>query len=323
MKEVEFFYKGEHYAIPNDWESLNTYQFTELVSDLLSMSIGKLSPGSVRVRYVCRYMGWNIDKITEDSMANVIYLAEQITFPFVIVYPNNDEALSELDQNTYRLCKRINPERLTGVTIARYLARLNYRYAIDLCFCKQFIEAVFLPGKRKPFTGYTIDTKYHMLTSDLTAQQFIEARELVDCTDERLPLLAAILYSPRPYDSNVAHRLSSEFEKLDRNTLEAIRFNFKGFVNYLFTRTEFKLLTAARPGKENAISTGAQETLYSLSSEGYGSLNEVMQMNVIQYLSILRKKIIESVKSLHTAKMDVAQIANTTGLPINIITQIL
>ena len=71
------------------------------------------------------------------------------------------------------------------------------------------------------------------------------------------------------------------------------------------------------------ISTGAQDALYGLSADGYGNLREISQMSVLQYLGILRKKMIESVRSLHASKMDVAKIANTTRLPIDVINDIL
>ena len=46
-------------------------------------------------------------------------------------------------------------------------------------------------------------------------------------------------------------------------------------------------------------------------------------MNVIQYLTILRKKLIDTVRSLHAAKMENVDIEKETGLPIRIINQIL
>lgn len=46
-------------------------------------------------------------------------------------------------------------------------------------------------------------------------------------------------------------------------------------------------------------------------------------MNILQYLTILRKKLIDTVRSLHSAKMEKTDIANETGLPIHIINDIL
>ena len=46
-------------------------------------------------------------------------------------------------------------------------------------------------------------------------------------------------------------------------------------------------------------------------------------MNLIQYLTILRKKLIDTVHSLHAAKMDKVDIAKETRLPVHIINEIL
>ena len=45
-------------------------------------------------------------------------------------------------------------------------------------------------------------------------------------------------------------------------------------------------------------------------------------MHLLQYLTIIRKTLIESVRSLHASKMQLADIEKETGLPIHIIRQI-
>ena len=105
--------------------------------------------------------------------------------------------------------------------------------------------------------------------------------------------------------------------------LSSIAFNFQAFVNYMFTKTEFKLLTELEDTKSSAISTGALESLYNLSSDGFGDIDTVEHMNLIQYLTILRKKLIDTVHSLHAAKMDKVDIAKETRLPVHIINEIL
>lgn len=289
--------------------------------DIRSFAEGKISVGMVRVNYVCRVMGWNLQKIKNtDRWANVIWLAEQVTFPFTIVYPDNDSALQELDPETYKLCKKIPPHRLHGITISRYLARLDYKYAVDSCFCKQLVPAIHLDDDI--FLAYKIETMFNRLTCSLTALQFIEARSLLG-PKEQLPLLAAILYYPNRYSSSGAHELAQKFTKVPVDELVSIAFNFQAFINYLFSKTEFKLLTELEETKVSAISTGALESLYNLSSDGFGNIEVIEQLNVIQYLTILRKKLIDTVRSLYAAKMDKMDIAKETKLPIHIINEIL
>ncbi|MDR1524745.1 MAG: hypothetical protein LBS79_05755 [Tannerella sp.] len=99
--------------------------------------------------------------------------------------------------------------------------------------------------------------------------------------------------------------------------------NFQAFTNYLFTKTHFSLLTKAKEDKKNPIATGALESLYSLSADGLGDMNTVCRMNIIQYLTILRKKTIEYVKSLSYAEKKRSEIEKMTGLPMSIIKQII
>ncbi len=131
------------------------------------------------------------------------------------------------------------------------------------------------------------------------------------------------MYYPEQYSSAGAHELARKFVDADPDELAAVAFNFQAFINYLFTRTEFRLLTEVENSKESAISTGALESLYNLSSEGYGDVERVERMNIVQFLTILRKKLIDTVRSLHAAKMDKMDIANETKLPIHIINDIL
>jgi hypothetical protein len=316
-------YGNQMYQIPNRWELIrNDYDYLQLVRDIILMSEGKLSPAMVRINYICRYFGWNYKKIKdEDSFANLVMLAEQVTFVFRISYPNNDEALQGLDDYTYNLCKRIPPERLSGITLAKVLKRLDYRFTLDLCFCRQFMPYLTVDGKH--YTGYTISTSFDTLSTSLTALQFIEARQLIGQGEKILPLMAAILYHPYPYTSESAHQLADTFKSVPRDKLYAISLNFQAFINFLFTKTEYSILTAGKETKRSAISTGALESLYNLSSDGYGDIIHIERMGLLQYLVILRKKVIESVRSLNAAKMELVDIEKETGLPLSIIKQIL
>lgn len=322
MKTIDFCVKGETYRIPNAWELLTPLQYEKLVGGLNKVAKGELSIAMLRVNYVCDMMDWNPKKIKgEESLANLAWLAEQVTFIFNIQYPDNNEALKDLDLETKMKLQKTPPDRIHGLPIARYLAKLDYKYILDACFCAQLIPTVKIADK--VYSGYKIDTSFDNLTCSMTALQYIEARKLIGCTMDKLPLLAAILYTPGTYSSDTAHVLAHDFARLSENTLQAIAFNFQCFNNFLFTKTDFFILTAGKGEKENLISTGALESLYNLSSDGMGDIRTIEQMNIIQYLTILRKKLIESVRSLNDMKMERSEIASKTGLPLNIINSIL
>ena len=324
MKTIDFSCKNKVYSIPNSWDQITPALYLQLIKDILCMSRGELSPAMLRVNFVCNAMGWNPSRIKdEEALANIAMLSEQVDFILNIAYPDNDAALADLDLETRKLFKKKAPEKVLGNIMAQYLRRLDYRYCVDDCWCAQLIPFIQI-GKKKILKGYTVNTSFSVLSCSLTALQYIEARNLLDHTDS-LPLMASILYSDpdTKYSSYLAHQRATEFANLSTELLYGIMLNFRAFNNYLFTRTDFSLLTASRLDEKKLISTGALESLYNLSADGYGSAEEVEQMNIIQYLTILRKKIIESVRSMHTAEMKITDIEKETGLPIQILKQII
>ena len=187
MKDIELIYKGEIHRIPNSWEGMTEQQFVSLVTDLLAMAAGKLSAGEVRINHLCRIMKWQKHRFrTEEQVANLIAISEQLTFLFLIQYPDNNEVLENVSKETYELCRRVDPFRL-NIPIARVLRRLEYQYVVDLCFCAQLIPTISI--NNRTYHAYKIQKDYGTLTCSLTALQYIEARSLIEQGEKSLPSL--------------------------------------------------------------------------------------------------------------------------------------
>ncbi|MCL3853558.1 hypothetical protein M1P97_19940 [Parabacteroides sp. GYB001] len=196
------------------------------------------------------------------------------------------------------------------------------RQHINNCFLAQLVPTLQVNGQT--YKAYTIQTTFDTLTCSLTAMQFIEAYELIGCTTDKMSLLAAILYHPGTYTSETAHTLADAFADIDPLLLQAICLNFQAFANYLFTRPPFNILYMRKPKDHRpAISIGMAESLYNLSADGLGNVDVIEQMPVIKYLTILRKKLIESVTAMNDAGIDLVEISDKTGLSIKTIKQII
>ena len=321
-KDISLIYKGKIHFIPNHWGAMNDRQVIRLVGDFLRMAAGELSAGEVRINWLCDIMGWNKRKFqSEEQIANLVAISEQLTFMFQINYPDNNSVLDGIDEDTYELCRRIDPYRL-NIPLARVLRRLDYQYVIDLCFCAQLIPSVQIDGRS--FPGYRIETSFGTLTCSLTALQYVEAQGLIERGEESLPLLAAILYYPeKEYNSERAHELANDFAKLPLEMLTAISFNFQAFNNYLFSKTSFSLLSKFAHKPKQPITTDASDALYDLSKEGLGNAKQIEQMNVLTYLKVLRKKTIDAVKDMKGFGWDKLKISEEVGLPISVIDKIL
>ncbi len=321
-KDISLVYKGKIHFIPNHWGAMNDRQYIRLVGDFLRMAAGELSAGEVRINWLCDIMGWKKRKFqSEEQIANLVAISEQLTFMFQINYPDNNSVLDGVDEDTYELCRRVDPYRL-NIPLARVLRRLDYQYVIDLCFCAQLIPSVQIDGRS--FPGYRIETSFGTLTCSLTALQYVEAQGLIERGEDSLPLLAAILYYPeKEYNSERAHELANDFAKLPLETLTAISFNFQAFNNYLFSKTSFSLLSKFAHKPKQPITTDASDALYDLSKEGLGNAKQIEQMNVLTYLKVLRKKTIDAVKDMKGFGWDKLKISEEVGLPISVIDKIL
>lgn len=322
MKKIEFVVKEKIYSIPNEWESLTPEQYLYVCRLLADFAAGKKSVMEIKLLYICRIMDWNPDKIKGDiSWQNLYMLARKVDFIFEIVYP--DGILSGLPKDVREKARKTEPAELLS-TYSRYLQKQDYKYRIDACFPTQLVPEFTFGEKR--YRGYEIRTEFDRITCNLTAIQFIEAREIlseIQGSTDKLPLLTAILYYPDTYSSAGAHKLAATFKDLDPVLLQAISINFQAFISFLFTRTQFSLLSAGKDEPLPAICTGMLESLYNLSQDGIGDLSAVEQMDCITYLIILRKKMIEAVKTMHDYKIEKTEISEKTGLSIKIINKIL
>lgn len=310
--------------IPDRWEALTPGQFNFLFSLLVQLADGRISPALLRIRFVCFVAGVVYENSDADTMDAVLDASYRLTFPLSVVYPDNNAALIDLPEDLRRLARKIPPERLPPSSYAKYLRRLDYRFVIDDCFCAQLIPSVCVNGRT--FHAYAVNTAFGNLSCNLAALQYIEANLLLhndNNGNNALPLLASILYQPLPYDSFEAHRMANDFASLPEETLLAVAFNFRAFTNFLFSKTPFALLAQAKNEKVSPIANGPVEALYGLSADGLGDINTVCRINIIQFLTILRKKTIEFVKSLDVAGKQPSEIEMLTGLDLFTVKQIL
>lgn len=320
-KDIRITVRGQEHTIPNRWEQLPPQAWLRLVENYLLVEQGRLSVGELRIRLLCDLMGWQWRRVRdEESVATLVALSERLTFPFRIQYPDDNAALSGLSDDDYRQAVRTEPDHLS-IPAAAHLQTLDWSYRLDLCFFAQLLPTVETGSMT--FFGYKAQMHHGTLSTTLTALQWIEAEQAAAGGDDALPHLAAILYSPQPYDSGQAHALAQYFEQLDRLTLTAIRLNFEAIGNFLFQKTPFALLTKFAQGKAHAITTDMADALYDLSADGLGDTSQVERLNVLTYLRILRKKTIDTVRQLHGMKMELDKIASETGLPIDIVTKII
>lgn len=312
--------------MPDCWELLSTDQFIYLTGLLRAYAAGYLSVGAIRLAYVKKFLNISDKKVVpskkDEVFANLYILQNNVKFIFNIQY--KPEIWNNLSTEIRKVARKTEPVDLPDTPEARYLRKQDYKFVIDAVFAKQLIPVIKI-GIRK-YKGYAVNTSFGELSCSLTARQYIDASERLFRLSENpelLPLLVAILYCPGRYYSDWAHNNAYKFAKLSPDLLEAVALNFQAFVIFLFERTHYNILRQKEDKKPKGIFVGMSEGLYNLSTDGYGDLDTVGNFPVIEYLEILRKKLIESVRSMHASEMKLTDIQTKTGLELNLINKII
>lgn len=271
--------------LPNSWDTIADKDFPVIVDALAQLYAGIITPNEVLCRYVCSALSLSLPRIVSSNhAADLLAIAQRVTFLFTPSAPVLEASASSLQPN--------------------------------LNFARQFLPRI------ATHNAYTISTSCQRLTCSLTALQYIEAIDALHGGTDQLPLLASILYSPRPYDTAKALDLVGEFRCQSAVTLLSVRMVFEALVNFIYTRTPFSLLAQFKSKKESPIATTMADSLFDLATEGYGTVDQVEQMNVITFLSIMRKKTIDTVRSMRSMELTTPDIASRTGLPISVINDI-
>ena len=136
--------------------------------------------------------------------------------------------------------------------------------------------------------------------------------------------LAAILYRrDRSYfDKKEAQIRAKQFEELPESILNSIEFIFQNLQEIIINMPEIGILYKRKGKKEKGISIGVTDTLYNLSHEGYGSLKDLGQELLEDYLKLMLKRLKDYVEQLRSMENDNFEIAKKTGLDPSIVNQI-
>jgi hypothetical protein len=309
------------YQLPDRWEELSSDQFIHLVGFLTAHSTGALTADMVKTLYFLDVAGIHKRKVHNTNQANtfsenVYRISRNLNFMFRVVYENN-QAIRTMPSEFTNLLERWLPEDLEGDEPELRVARkLKKHVEIDCTFARNLVP--YLKIKKMQYPGYRMDLTGEILNTDLPAGDFIDASTLHDQymktgSDQILDQMVTRLY--KLPDGTAAG--------IPLNTKIAILFNFRAILLFLTHRTQYGILWNSGTNQDGKISIGFVDSLYSLAKAGYGDTTRLKTVSVVEFLDLLLKEVIDTVKSLHDMKMDLVKIAEATKLSINQINSIL
>lgn len=323
---ISFWLGNKEYSLPNAWEELTREQYMFLVPLLHRMTSNELSLCQVRVKWLLQVMG--LDKVIvrpnqEELFTDNIYtLSRQVTFFWYAYY---GDAVADLSPDVRRMVRKTLSEDIVSPDPElRYVQQLEYAVQVDAVWAKNLIPEIAVG--RNSFPGWSARLDSGMLITTMTTRQFTQGYDmLISLTSvyslSTMILLTALLYGVSLDDRQALARM----EVLDNDLLQAIVLNFQAFVSFIFMKTHFSILwnrdQPARPTRK--VSMSMSEGVYALCNKGYGNYDQVEQMPLMTYLSIMRTDLIASIRSMHDTGSKPEEIAEHTNLPYDLITQLL
>lgn len=307
------------YELPNSWEELSQDQYLALVPLINRMMSGDLTLSQVRIKWVKQILGLKRVKVKsrmEEIAADNLYtLSRQVNFFYYVDYGDADKSISSEVRRMVR--KTPAEDFVTTNSEIRYLQSLDYTFQLDAVWVKNLLPTLKI-GK-KHYQGWSATVEGGMLITDMTTQQFTQGYDLLlsinkGQVNSAMRLLVCVLYG---VDQNA--------DLVQDDVLQAVTLNFQAFVSFIFTKTRYSVLwNRDLPAKPNRkVSTGMSEAIYGLCNNGYGSYDQIEQMPLMTYLSILLSDLISSVRNMKEMDMKIDKISEKTGLPYDVIIQML
>lgn len=322
----ELFFGNKAYEFPTRWEELSREQFLALMESLIEFIDGKTNAAGCRAMWFCRIAGIDIRKRDNDNALfweNIYRASDIFRFFFEIQYIDPEtrkpKDLHHLPKEIRDKLRRFTPDELPDYPEFRWAAKLKHRHVIDAVFSKNLLSELNINGKFYP--GYRFGMDGNILTTSLTAGQFIDALTVYNeyvthQGTEHLNLLIAVLYF-----RNQPEVVKKVVNTMPERVKMGILLNFQAIMAFLMNKTRYAIIwnrdgKDATHGVSAKIDVGFADSIYSLAKNGFGTVAAIEKMNLVTYLDLLLKNIVDSVKILHENEINVAEIAERTNLSI-------
>lgn len=311
------------YSFPEAWHELKPDQYILLCANIFEYVKGDITIDEVRAKWFCAFTGITFKKADNNNdqlWENIYRISREFTFFTRIEY---EKELDLIEKQLRRKLRKTPPDEIhSSDPMLRWVKKLKYEYTLDAVFAKNLLPSLSI-GDKKVY-GYRFDINGSVLNTTLTAEQFVNASMALDAyhkskNNADLNLLIHILYPKSSIES---------IEKIDAISKFAVLLNYQAIVAYLMQKTKYSIIWYRKPDKKqkthkNNYAVGASESLYALAKLGYGSIDDLASMNLLRYLDLLLKNIIDSVNMLNDYKLSIIEISDRTGLPVELINEIL
>lgn len=207
----------------------------------------------------------------------------------------------EFSENIFRLSEQLSfPYRLIEKEDGRTVCELTLMLSDNL------IPAI---GRTKGYT-FHYEPSGH-IDCNLTAERYIDTLSFMQAWQNTRQMSAL---------ESLAKTLYPGIKRVPEEFMIAAYYNFRGILSWIKAIPAYELIfTAPDRQDESKNPVGLASSIYALSKAGYGSIDNVKDLPLFDYLDLLLQQSIDSIRALAATQMKPVQIAERLGLPTELV----
>jgi hypothetical protein len=318
--------------IPSSWEELTSRQYVDTV-DLLRQLMHKEIPlADFRLRLLGKLIDYHpsrkFNKYREQINENLYRLSELMHWPLKPVY-EDPEMLSVLSPELKDLLEVKFPYDITDPKwekeIRMIRGHVKYSASVNFSMKRNPMPWFDYHGQRFCGPAFNIDS-LGIVETDIRAMEYIDAMEYYQLFQKTrmgryLDRLVTTLYRPdrSVYVTFDCQMRAGMIEVMDGAIKHAVLYFFQNIQEFLAGHPVYKYLFQKTEPQTGKISLGMVTTVYNLSKEGYGTKQQVSDMGLEDYLNMLLKTLMDSVRQMKRMKHKDHEITNELNIPSELI----
>ena len=311
---------NEYFEVPASYAECTKEQFTELTAYLFDLQ----SVPAIEVRLNALELLTKRIFLPDLSKCSQ-YISWLTSFIFNIQYEN--DVLKYFTPETAKVLEYAMPGEINDpeilAEIEPRISQLKAKPIISRNIRENPIKELVLNGRTFIGAAFTID-KAGALYTTLRAGAFTDAQDFMELyysTGDNVYLenIAACLYYEHGvcYKTSLSQENAANFSAVDIKVLKSIAFMLLAWQRFLADHEHYRLLfTPIAESKTQKISQGAAEVFYRMARNGYGSVEQNLNMLVTDYLGIQVDELKQTISSLRAYKKTDADIAKDLQLPL-------
>jgi hypothetical protein len=315
--------------VENSWDELNSVQFVETCSITNQFFAGKFDIDEYRLRLLEMLTGYK-RKTKRNEMAdqineNLFLISEQLTFA-VMPQIGPEEVLEFFSPELRELLKTrfpweiFEPEHVQQLLTVKGLLKIGFSLNFDLT--RNLLPQV--SKGNKVYKGFYFDTVNGDIKTNLTAEQYLDASEYFNAySEDKNPGFLASFINCLYHKRSTPH--SKDIPSVDdKKTKDAIVMVFMYIQKTFLNDPIFKILFTEEQssGSMAKLNLGSSEAILQVVEEGYGSLNEVKKMNILDFFNTQIMILKKHVAQLRAMDKKAGEISKEMNLSIDVINQL-